>query len=67
VVKASDDEPTRESSGWGLLEKEQMPVSLTCGVHGEALIVDLTDEEEQLMQSTTTVSLDKGGRLVGEP
>jgi len=65
VVKASDDEPTRESSGWGLLEKEQMPVSLTCGVHGEALIVDLTDEEEQLMQSTTTVSLDKGGRLVG--
>jgi exosome complex RNA-binding protein Rrp42 (RNase PH superfamily) len=60
------DQPAREASSWGLLDKKQMPVSLTCGIFAEALIVDLTDEEEQLMQSTINISLESRGRLVGE-
>ena len=66
VVKTSVNGPSRESASWGLLDRKQMPVSLTCGVFAKTLIVDPTDEEEQLMQSTTNVSLDSSGRLVGK-
>ena len=67
VVKTSAEGQSRESSSWGLLDRKQMPVALTCGVFAKTLVVDPTDEEEQLMQSTTNIALDSSGRLMGKP
>ena len=51
----------------GLMDKERLPVSLTCGLYKSTLSADLTAEEEQLMDCTVTVTIDSIGRLIGEP
>ena len=42
-----------------------MPVCLTCGFHGAALIVDPSAAEEPLLGSTVAVILDEAGDLLG--
>ena len=49
----------------GLFDVQRMPVSLTCGLYGEALIADATTEEEALMAATVSASVDGSGRLIG--
>ena len=49
----------------GLFDVQRMPVSLTCGLYGEALIADPTAEEEALMAATVSAAVDGSGRLIG--
>jgi exosome complex RNA-binding protein Rrp42 (RNase PH superfamily) len=42
-----------------------MPVSLTCGFHESALVVDPSAAEEPLLSSTVAVILDEAGDLLG--
>ena len=48
-----------------LINRERLPVCLTCGFHGDVQSADLTAEEELLMERTISVTIDSSGHIIG--
>jgi exosome complex component RRP43 len=47
------------------LQVSSLPLSLTCGIYDNKLIVDTTADEEQLMGGLVTVTVDENGNVLG--
>jgi hypothetical protein len=49
------------------LQLRCLPVSLTCGLYGGRTVVDLTAEEEAVVDQVVSATVDREGNLLGEP
>ena len=48
-----------------LIQRDFLPLCLTCGFHDDIQSADLSAEEEALMDRVVSVTIDFSGRLIG--
>ena len=64
-VNGSSNGATQQAQQRQRLQLGPLPVSLTCGLYGDKVIVDLTADEEKRVDSSVVTTVDATGDILG--